>query len=175
MKFICVLCLVCSLLLSGCEVLSAPFNLIKELLPLAIKYAPYALMFLEEPDADSPAYADVQQFKEQIALLAQENSLQLPDFYNTLTQEANQRKGKLQYVVALHLENAEKVEQIQNWLMQHEQQFRITYYITAYDTSHPEQFQQTAAYITNCSIPFIADGPLSSISTAAVYPLSVIR
>ena len=37
-------------LIIGCDVFTAPFRLFQELLPIAIKYAPYALMFLEVPE-----------------------------------------------------------------------------------------------------------------------------
>lgn len=158
------------LLFPGCDVLTAPFELFKELLPLAIKYAPYALMFLEEQDPNNPIYADSNQFQQHILTLAESPTptLQLDSIPNGLCNELPQRKNKLRYVVAIHLSDLDKVERIQSWLASQNSQFRISYLITAYDQSNLQESQTIAELISQNSLTFFADGPLSNLSTAQI-------
>lgn len=158
------------LVLPGCEVFGAPFALLSELIPLAIKYAPYALMFLEEQDLQNPIYTDANQFQQNISPLAHsfEPTLQLESIATALENEVPQHQGKLRYVVAIHLNDTAKVERIQNWLLSQNKKFKVTYRIAAYNENDLQESQNIAQFVAKNSMLFFADGPLNHLTTAEI-------
>ncbi len=161
MKIVIILVLSLALFLSACDALLAPFQLIGELLPLAIKYAPYALMFLETPD-DNIRLATIDGFNKEIEILSRDPSLKLSELTTEFPYQISQKKN-LQYVIALHLDSLQKVEKIQKWLLT-QQQYNISYIITAHNTNMPENLKNISNLVKNSNFIFLADGPLKELS-----------
>lgn len=165
MKITLVIFLCLSLLMTGCEILSAPFKLMAELLPLAIKYAPYALMFLEVPEnMDSLPELRSEDFQNQVQKLAGENS-SLPPLLPALTQEMRREKGKLHRLVAIHLTSMEKVEKVQQWMIENGKKFQIRYAIVGYDSQNAFENAQIRTLLEGQrTIAVLADGPLYTMA-----------
>lgn len=166
MKGRALLVVVCSCILImniGCDMFMAPFGLIKELLPIAIKYAPYALMFLEAP-ADRP--------QEQTILLAEEMEVQLLHSFREGAQlrsidEILQHKlqpHKKYYILAIHLQTVDDLQKLQTWMQKTQKQFHIEYHAAICDLSTPASIQNLHNILGNApNVAFLATGPLHTI------------
>ena len=148
----------------GCEVLTAPFRLAMELLPLAIKYAPYALMFLELPQENpSLENKEFQNFSSQVSFMAQ--SIENHSLFNSLSKEWNEKKQNLQFVAAFYLDSQEKVQKIQNWLIENGTKYQARYCIVGFERESPIEYQKIHNLLQEQKIAFFADGPLSELRT----------
>lgn len=151
-------------LMMGCEVLTAPFRLAMELLPLAIKYAPYALMFLELPQENIPLEnKEFQNFSSQVSIVAQ--SLEKHSLFASLSSEWSEKKKNLHFVAALHLDTEEKVQKIQNWLIENGAKYQVRYCIVGFDKESAIEYRNIHHLLQEQKIAFFADGPLSGLKT----------
>ena len=138
------------------------------MLPLAIKYAPYALMFLEAPENGA---SDVQSLYEQFEY-AQKRPLDAIPALDAILKKEIVEKNKRYTIVAVHLDSYEKAQQIQKWLTANGQTYKIRHFIATHDVTDPGASQKIAHLLgqRKTSI-FIADGPLETLSSEVPLPL----
>ncbi len=130
-----------------------------ELLPIAIQYAPYALMFLELPENNrSIEGKELDTLSAQINVFAQ--SIEKDSLVDTLSKEW---KGKKQFVTALHLNSPEKIQKIQTWLSENRAKFQVKYFIVNFETENSVEYKKLHNFIKQQQIAFLADGPIQDI------------
>ncbi|HON46092.1 MAG TPA: hypothetical protein PLR86_12165, partial [Planctomycetota bacterium] len=109
------LILACSILFTGCSILSWPLKFFTELMPMLIQYAPYALMFVEVQEKKT----DIQQDIENWNKTNKNIDIQLSQ---ELTKQ-HQLQCKQQYIIALPF-NEEEINKIQTQIM-HQKSHKI--------------------------------------------------
>lgn len=155
------LCGFCILAMGGCDIFSAPLRLFSELLPIAIKYAPYALMFLEAPSGkDTTETAGVSENDASGAPMpgAMEPLPQL------LERAVARKTSGCVFALYLETENLERV--IQNWQREHPQ-YKVHYAVTYCDFSSDIHYRQVQNILEEHRIEFLATGPLDTLSTVS--------
>ena len=141
----------------GCEVFQAPLSLFQELLPLAIKYAPYALMFIEAPESDIDSQQDSKKFYAQFAQIVKDPA-RIPSMSCMIAEELKKNSSGKKIILAIHLSSWEKVEQVQMWLRQNEGKFKIRYCIANCDFE-TEKDSRIKEKWQNSNVAFWVDGP----------------
>jgi hypothetical protein len=154
--------------LGGCELLTWPFALFQELLPIAIKYAPYALMFLEAPEvAPETEVASTPEVLHR--LVSEKAQITLSSFPETLQQDIQNRNGKPGYIFALFVQSEKDWSRVQSWVAQHKGSLRLRCVPVFCDVSNEFQSQQIQAILAQSpNIAFYATGPLHKLSLAPV-------
>lgn len=152
-------------LAGGCELLTWPLSLFQELLPIAIKYAPYALMFIEAPEvapevdvASAPRQQDV------VVTVAATDPTTLQHLPTILQKELSRRQGRSCCVVAVAMQYEQDWQNLEKWLAR-ESQLKIKCVMAYCDFSQPADYEQTQTLLAQYPrLAFYANGPLSSLS-----------
>ncbi len=139
-----ILLLCCGTVFSGCSLLSAPITMMKQLLPLAVKYAPYALMFLEEPSETKLAEAH---FPEGNFHLNWENEAKkeknnFPELPLSLQKRLEEKGKKIKAVYILPLESPQDMEKFRSLYSDLSSQGHVHYTLTSYDHNNPQQAKE---------------------------------
>lgn len=153
--------LCCSFLFAGCDILSAPFKLIADLIPVAIQYAPYALMFLEAPDEkideqDKQLLVDIKQLKVK--------NKQFPSVIHSLKKQ--RKDSKLKIIVALQIRNKEDIKKFQLLYKKYKAKFKISCRMTKLNTANITEYQRINSFLArNKDVVFLGSGSLSGLTT----------
>lgn len=149
------------ILFSGCSILMWPIKLFTEILPSLIQYAPYALLFVEASDSVHSDLA-TKQFEKDL----QEWSIRdksIDDSISSLLTTKVQQQNKLQFVIAVHLDSEEKLNQIYQWIAEKQNMYKITAMVATYSLVDDEQLANILNQ-HNKRFTFIADGSISMFS-----------
>jgi hypothetical protein len=148
------------LFLAGCDLLTWPFSLIEELLPIAIKYAPYALMFLEAPEV-----APATQVAGETPLGNNEGKVDpTTAMPYVLTQQIHQ--GKTWCVLAFSIESQQEFARWQACVAQARQHFQLRCFVAHCDMSTSFDRQQIQAFLVkHPEVTFYINGPLRQLTT----------
>lgn len=155
-------------MLGSCDLLMTPITLvtqlIPDLLPLAIKYAPYALMFLEAPD--QKAIASSREIDDRLAIALLDKGNTLPSVPEILMREMNLRANQHVQVVGLYLQSPQEVEKLQKWLSQYREKIPVKIAIGFCDFSNDIHYRQMQkCLVGQKNITFWANGPLDIMSS----------
>lgn len=138
-----------------------PIKLFTEILPSLIQYAPYALLFVEATDSVHSDLATIQFEKDLKEWSNRDKSID--DSISSLLTTKVQQQNKLQFVIAVHLDNEEKLSQVYQWIADKQNMYKITAMVATYSLLDDEQL----ANILNKNkkqFTFIADGSMSIFS-----------
>ena len=151
-----------SIIIVGCDFFQAPLSLFQELLPLAIKYAPYALMFIEAPDEKlkDPNIQFCAEFDKITNSNKNETYL-----YQQIASNLRKNSGKKLIVVAIHIDSNEKIDMIKKWVEKNKNTYNISIDVVNHDISNNDHYKKIEKIISiKKNIIFIADSHLSELS-----------
>lgn len=154
-----VVLILCIFMIAGCDMFSVMFDLFKELLPIAIKYAPYALMFLEAPGESQDRDLALTSETDRSPI---DKALPLP---HVLEKFLANGTGKEMHIVAIHLKSKDTEAEIQKWA-KGQTKFRVLYVATFCNLSDGVHYRQIQTVLLNYpQITFVATGPLEHLSS----------
>lgn len=160
-----ILLLCCGTVFSGCSFLSAPLTMMKQLLPLAVKYAPYALMFLEEPSETKLAETP---FSERNFHLNWESEVKkekdnFPELPLSLQKRLEEKGKKIKAVYILPLENSQDMEKFRSLYSDLSSQGHVYYTLTSYDHNNLQQVEKIEHILGQNSTMIYANLPSARV------------